>query len=74
MSAADEKPVALESLEQAISGEKRVEPLTAKVGDEARAGTLSRLTFSWILPLIRLGYSRTLTEDDITDNLAPTVA
>ena len=72
MSTADEAPVALGSLEQAISGGKAVpEPTkTPKVGDEARAGPLSRLTFAWMLPLIRLGYERTLREDDITDNLA----
>jgi ABC-type multidrug transport system fused ATPase/permease subunit len=35
------------------------------VADEWRAGCFSRLTFSWLFPLIRLGYSRALEEVDV---------
>jgi ABC-type multidrug transport system fused ATPase/permease subunit len=40
----------------------------ASVSDEWSAGLISKMTFSWIFPLIKLGHSRPLTESDIGDN------
>lgn len=39
------------------------------VANEHNAGRLSRLFFSWVYPLIKLGYSRPLTEEDVTPSL-----
>jgi ABC-type multidrug transport system fused ATPase/permease subunit len=39
--------------------------MTNSVADEWRAGFISRVTFGWLFPLIRLGYSRTLEEADV---------
>ena len=44
-------------------------PKTSSVSDEWRAGFFSRLTFSWLYPLIRLGHSRQLKPSDVGDNL-----
>jgi ABC-type multidrug transport system fused ATPase/permease subunit len=42
---------------------------TDTVSNEWNAGCFSRWTFSWLFPLIRLGYKRHLTEEDIGDNM-----
>jgi len=39
------------------------------IADECRASLISRMTFSWLYPLIRLGYERQLKQDDIGGNL-----
>jgi hypothetical protein len=40
-------------------------PIDRVVCDEWRAGFFSKLTFSWLFPLLRLGYTRQLDLDDI---------
>ena len=40
----------------------------ASVSDETRANCCQKLTFSWLFPLIKLGYSRQLLQTDIGDN------
>ena len=39
------------------------------VADEHNASFISRLFWCWVSPLIRLGYSRPLTEEDVTPSL-----
>ena len=68
----DDKVVAAGSLEGALAGGAQKEPAasaTASVADEWRAGPLSRLTWGWMFPLIKLGYSRPLAEADIGNNV-----
>ena len=44
-------------------------PDGTSVADEWRAGFLSKLTFSWLYPLIKLGHERQLVQDDIGGNI-----
>jgi len=37
--------------------------------DERSAGFISRLFFSWVFPIIKLGHTRTLTEEDVTPSI-----
>lgn len=53
-----------QSLSQALLDEEEEENTRSNIG---RAGFFSRLTFSWLNPLFRLGNSRTLQLDDIPD-------
>ena len=42
---------------------------STSVADEWTAGLLSKITFSWLFPLIKLGHERQLVKDDIGENL-----
>ena len=47
--------------------EKIVKP-SPSVADEWNANIFQIMTFSWLLPLIKVGYSRQLQENDVGEN------
>ena len=52
---------------EAQPAENVVKP-SSSVADEWNANIFQVLTFSWLLPLIKVGYSRQLREDDVGEN------